>query len=154
MILYFIMRIRLFNHNQTAYETVNDMLDSVGKAAVIHPTGTGKSMIAFKLVETHPNALFLWLAPSNYIFHTQQENLQCMIGDTESLLQHVIFMSYSKLMRDEDFIDTIDPDYIILDEFHRCGAQEWGRSVNRLLEAHSDAKLLGRNGGISGVRHH
>lgn len=90
MILYFIMRIRLFNHNQTAYETVNDMLDSVGKAAVIHPTGTGKSMIAFKLVETHPNALFLWLAPSNYIFHTQQENLQCMIGDTESLLQHVI----------------------------------------------------------------
>lgn len=100
-------------------------------------------MIAFKLVETHPNELFLWLAPSTYIFHTQLENLQRMIGYTDSLLQHVIFMSYSKLMRDEDFIDTIDPDYIILDEFHRCGAQEWGRSVNRLLEAHSDAKLLG-----------
>ena len=37
------MSINLFNHNQTAYETANDMLDSVGKAAVIHPTSTGKS---------------------------------------------------------------------------------------------------------------
>lgn len=124
------MNINLFNHNQTAYETSNDMLDSVGKAAVIHPTGTGKSMIAFKLVETHPDAVFLWLAPSTYIFHTQQENLKRIIGDTESLLQHVIFMSYSKLMRDEDFIDTINPDYIILDEFHRCGAQEWSRQMD------------------------
>ena len=53
-----------------------------------------------------------------------------MIGDTESLLQHVIFMSYSKLMRDEDFIDTINSDYIILDELHRCGAQEWSRQMD------------------------
>lgn len=51
-------------------------------------------------------------------------------------------------MHDEDFIDTINPDYIILDEFHRCGAQEWGRSVNKLLEAHSYAKLLGLSGTV------
>lgn len=97
------------------------MLDKGGKAAVIHPTGTGKSMIAFKLVETHPDAQFLWLAPSTYIYHTQLENLQRMIGDsdTESLLEHVTFMTYSKLMHDEDIIDSIQPDYIILDEFHR-----------------------------------
>ena len=35
------MSIKLFKHNQTAYTTANDMLDKVGKAAVIHPTGTG-----------------------------------------------------------------------------------------------------------------
>jgi len=52
-------------------------------------------------------------------------------------------MTYSKLMHDEDIIDSIQPDYIILDEFHRCGAKEWGRSVTKLLEAHSSAKLLG-----------
>ncbi|MCM1297068.1 MAG: Helicase associated domain protein [Muribaculaceae bacterium] len=34
-------------------------------------------------------------------------------------------------------------DYIILDEFHRCGAQEWGRVVRQLLETHPQAKLLG-----------
>ena len=49
------MSIKLFKHNQTAYTTANDMLDSIGKAAVIHPIGTGKSMIVFKLVETHPD---------------------------------------------------------------------------------------------------
>lgn len=52
------MDIELFKHNQTTYTTANDMLDTIGKAAVIHPTGTGKSMIAFKLVETHQNAQF------------------------------------------------------------------------------------------------
>lgn len=106
------MSIKLFKHNQTAYTTANDMFDKVGKAAVIHPTGTGKSMIAFKLVETHPDAQFLWLAPSTYIYHTQLENLQRMIGnsDTESLLEHVTFMTYSKLMHDEDIIDSIQPD--------------------------------------------
>lgn len=139
------MCIELFEHNQTAYNTANDMLDAIGKAAVIHPTGTGKSMIAFKFVETHQDAQFLWLAPSAYIFHTQLENLQRIIGDseTESLLDNVTFVTYSKLMHDEDIIDSIQPDYIILDEFHRCGAQEWGKSVAKLLEVHSSAKLLG-----------
>ena len=56
-----------------------------------------------------------------------------MIGDsdTEILLEHVTFMTYSKLMHDEDIIDNIQPDYIILDEFHRCGVKEWGRSVTK-----------------------
>lgn len=139
------MSIGLFKHNQTAYDSANNMLDTIGKAAVIHPTGTGKSMIAFKLVETHLDAQFLWLAPSAYIFHTQLENLQGMIGDsdTEGIREHITFMTYSKLMHDEDIIDSIHPDYIILDEFHRCGAKEWGRSVTKLLAAHSSAKLLG-----------
>ena len=98
------MNIDLFEHNQTAYNTANDMLDSIGKAAVIHPTGTGKSMIAFKLVETYQDAQFLWLAPSAYIFHMQLENLQRILGDseTESLLENVTFVTYSKLMHDED----------------------------------------------------
>ena len=28
---------------------------------------------------------------------------------------------------DEDEIDAIRPDFIILDEFHRCGAEQWGQ---------------------------
>ena len=46
--------IQLYEHNQTAYESVLALLPQSGKAAVIHPTGTGKSFIAFKLVEDHP----------------------------------------------------------------------------------------------------
>lgn len=62
------MAIQLFEHNQRAYIAVEDMLARVGKAAVIHPTGTGKSYIAFKLIESHPDASFLWLSPSDYIY--------------------------------------------------------------------------------------
>lgn len=40
-----IMSIRLFLHNQSAFASALDMLNSVGKAAAVHPTGTGKSYI-------------------------------------------------------------------------------------------------------------
>lgn len=48
------MAIELFQHNQEAYTAAVQMLQATGKAAVIHPTGTGKSFIAFKLCEDHP----------------------------------------------------------------------------------------------------
>ena len=45
----------LFRHNQEAYESALALLAKTGKAAVIHPTGTGKSFIGFKLCEDNPN---------------------------------------------------------------------------------------------------
>ena len=69
------MSIQLFKHNQIAYEAAVYMLSKTGKAAVIHPTGTGKSFIGFKLCEDHPDRTVCWLSPSSYIFQTQLENL-------------------------------------------------------------------------------
>ena len=130
------MSIYLFKHNQKAYKSVTAMLEREGMAAVIHPTGTGKSLIAFRLAEEHPSSHFLWLSPSEYIFQTQIENLGMEF-------ENIHFMSYSRLMRNEDSIETLHPDYIILDEFHRCGATEWGKSVRKLLDTYPDAKRLG-----------
>lgn len=130
------MSIHLFEHNQKAYEAVTEMLEKDGMAAVIHPTGTGKSMIAFKLVEEHPLNHFLWLSPSEYIYQTQVENLNMKFPNIQ-------FMSYSRLMKNEDCIETLHPDYIILDEFHRCGAREWGKSIKKLLDTYPDARRLG-----------
>ena len=59
------MSIHLFKHNQEAYNSVTAMLEREKMAAVIHPTGTGKSLIAFKLAEEHPSEKFLWLSPMN-----------------------------------------------------------------------------------------
>ena len=56
---------------------------------------------------------------------------------------NIQFMSYSRLMKNEDSIETLHPDYIILDEFHRCGAAEWGKSVRKLLTACPNSKRLG-----------
>ena len=35
----------LFEHNQKAYNAAVSMMEETGKAAVIHPTGTGKSAV-------------------------------------------------------------------------------------------------------------
>lgn len=136
------MAIQLFEHNQRAYIAVEDMLAHVGKAAVIHPTGTGKSYIAFKLIESHPDASFLWLSPSDYIYKTQKEALQQ--SDPGMSLENVRFFTYAKLMQfAAEELTVMEADYIILDEFHRCGAERWGECVQTLIQTHPDAKLLG-----------
>lgn len=130
------MPIDLYTHNQIAYEAADEMLSETGKAAIIHPTGTGKSLIAFKLAENHQKNHFLWLSPSEYIYKTQLENIKMVFPNIE-------FMSYSKLMKNEECIEELKPDYIVLDEFHRCGAAEWGKSIKKLLDAYPKAKRLG-----------
>ena len=64
----------LYEHNRIAYEAAVSMLARTGRAAVIHPTGRGKSFIGFKLCEDNPDKVVLWLSPSEYIFRTQLEN--------------------------------------------------------------------------------
>ena len=136
------MSIELFKHNQTAYDTAVSMLEEFGKAAVIHPTGTGKSFIAFKLCEDNPHKRICWLSPSEYIFKTQLENLLKTAPDFQ--YHNITFITYSKLMiMNPGEIDDLRPEYIILDEFHRCGAAEWGKGVELLLERYPKAPILG-----------
>ena len=139
------MVLHLFEHNARAYQAAAAMLEQYGKAAVVHPTGTGKSYIAFKLIEDHPDAAFLWLSPSEYIFRTQLENLQKQAPDFP--LGNVRFATYARLLfcTEEQLaeIAALHPAYIIMDEFHRAGAERWGESVRKLLELCPDAKLLG-----------
>ena len=138
------MAIQLFEHNQKAYEAAMSMLDEAGMAAVIHPTGTGKSFIAFKLAEDKPDARICWFSPSEYIYRTQLENVQKTLPKGECVsFDNIIYMSYAKLMVNEDCMEELQPDYIILDEFHRCGAAEWGKSVKKLLDMYPGAKRLG-----------
>ena len=133
--------IDLFEHNRTAYGKAISMLSSRGKAAIVHPTGTGKSFIAFKLAEDNPSSRILWLSPSEYIFRTQLENLKRTCGAEPD---NISFLTYSKLMlQDEEALADYLPDYIILDEFHRCGAEMWGKGVERLLSHYPSVPVLG-----------
>ena len=136
------MSILLFPHNQEAYEAALAMLLETGKAAVIHPTGTGKSFIGFKLCEEHPAARVCWLSPSEYIFKTQLENLKAAADGFQP--ENIQFFTYARLMlMGEAEMQEIRPDYIILDEFHRAGAEMWGRGVQRLLACFPYAPILG-----------
>lgn len=53
----------LFPHNRQAYDAACRLLAETGKAAVIHPTGTGKSFIGFQLCQDRPEDRVCWLAP-------------------------------------------------------------------------------------------
>ena len=66
----------LFEHNEKAYHAAVRMMEQYGKAAIVHLTGTGKSYIAFKLIENSPEKVVIWLSPSEYIFKTRRENLK------------------------------------------------------------------------------
>lgn len=136
------MSLKLFSHNQSAFESAMEMLLDCGKAAVVHPTGTGKSYIGFKMCERFPDKTICWLSPSEYIYKTQLENLK---EDSDGWQpENVKFFTYAKLMLMNDSeLSEIKPDYIILDEFHRCGAEMWGEGVDRLLETYPKVPLLG-----------
>lgn len=135
------MPITLFEHNQAAYEAVIEMLKEAGKACVVHPTGTGKSFIAFKYCEDHPEEQVLWLSPSSYIFRTQCENLE---ETGAALPANIYFCTYAKLsIMEEGEIAGLNPDTIIEDEFHRCGAKKWQEGMKRLLAMYPNAKQIG-----------
>ena len=137
--------LRLFEHNEKAYKSAIQMMEQYGKAAIVHPTGTGKSYIAFKLIEDNPEKVVIWLSPSEYIFKTQLESLKK--NDPDFPLANIHFYTYAKLMcctqAQLDEIAAQKPAYIILDEFHRAGAECWGESTVALLKLCPDAKLLG-----------
>ncbi len=134
--------ISLFPHNETAYESAEVMLAETGKAAIIHPTGAGKSFIGFKLCEVHETETVCWLSPSSYIFETQIENLKRITGGYAP--ENITFFTYAKLMLlSEAELAEIKPDYIILDEFHRAGAEMWGEGVQNLLKMYPKVPILG-----------
>ena len=59
------MAINLYKHNAEAWMAARDMLEETGKAAVVHPTGTGKSFIGFKLCEEYPGKTVCRFSPSD-----------------------------------------------------------------------------------------
>ena len=134
--------IELYSHNQKAYDLAVTMLEDTKKAAIVHPTGTGKSFIAFKLCEDHSDKTICWLSPSEYIFSTQLENLYQATNGYKP--NNIVFFTYAKLMgMSKEEIQAIHPDYIILDEYHRAGAAFWQKGVEQLLFTYSDIPVLG-----------
>ncbi len=131
----------LFEHNRKAYVAAVEMMARTGRSAIIHPTGTGKSFIALQLCADNPKSRVCLLSPSEYIFATQMEKWVLAGGE---VLKNIQFITYARLMRmGEDELSKIAPDYIVLDEFHRCGAAQWGGGVERLRGMYPEAKMLG-----------
>ena len=131
-----INHIELYSHNDIAYTKLCKQLDLTDKACVIQPTGTGKSLVLSKFITERPNSKFVVLAPGKFIISQIKKHLLN--------LDNIEFYTYSKLtFLTVKEVKNLNPDYIIVDEFHRCGADEWGAGVQLLLKTYPIAKLIG-----------
>ena len=137
--------IELYPHNREAYDKLCILLEKYRKACVIHPTGTGKSFIAFKYLEDNPHKKVLWVSPSDTIFYVQIKNLY-KATDTviaAGIEGRIKYMTYPALLKVKNFNRMEKRDVIVLDEFHRCGAPKWGKAIEKLMAANKDAVIIG-----------
>lgn len=135
------MSINLKEDQKRDYDDVNKELKSSNRVALIRPTGTGKSFIALKFIEDNEGKKVLYLAPSTSILHQIKENA---LKQDAKFIQRLKRMTYQKLAKlDIEEMKQLNPDIIILDEFHHCGSPIWGKAVKDLCELFPNAKILG-----------
>lgn len=138
------MRTQLHPHNRAVYDRVMAAFDSGQRmTCVCHPTGTGKSYIIAAVSEHFSRVLII--APSHFILRQQRE---VMKGWPEG----IDFATYQGLTANtEAIVRQRQYDLIVLDEFHRTGADEWGQAVQTLLDRQPQAKVLGTS--ATPIRH-
>lgn len=134
------MGISLLPHNQKAYDSVKTLFNRKNRAAIIHPTGTGKGHIARKLIEDNQDKKIIYISPSLAINDRLEEDLE-KYGIDKSNVEIFTYQKLIKMTKEE--IKALEAEYIILDEFHHCGAKEWGSVINDLLSTHQKSKVLG-----------
>ena len=139
------MPISLNQINAEAYQKVVTALEQNGKAAVAHPTGTGKSCIAWQLVKDHPQAAFIWLVYGAARLTLRKADVS-RYNDGQ-LPENIVFCDCSVLAEAsaEAWIALAQrkPDYIIFDCYHEVTAACWAKSAQRLVQLCPEAKLLG-----------
>ena len=148
--------LELQEHQQDAYNAVQKTYEQGNRAAVVIPTGCGKSFIALKLMEDNRDKNILFLAPTiaiknqmyNYIAKyivgeepTSERPAKKIAKEHFPNLEIRLYQTLLKVS-DED-MEKYHADIIIMDELHRTGAEKWGEKVNTLLEKNPNAKILG-----------
>ena len=152
----------LYDYNQDAYVKLVDAMEKDGKACAIRATGTGKMYLAIKWLNDNPDKPFVYVAPTNVILNRFVDNLiEVYFPDNADKLKKLVLedeikyleqnlgfdlhlYTYAKIhrMSTED-MQKVNASHIVLDEFHRCGADKWGKSVNEFLLINSNAKVMG-----------
>ena len=133
------MAIELYKHNKKAYSNVLEHFETTNRTCVVHATGTGKSFISLKWLEDNKDRRCLFLAPTNAIidqFKTHIEDNGLSLSDFPNL-EFELYTNVNNRIADNKY------DCIVMDEFHRCGAKEWSKGINKLLDNNEDAKVLG-----------
>jgi superfamily II DNA or RNA helicase len=129
--------IELYAHNKITYERCKELWQESNYVAVVQATGTGKSYIIAKVMADFLGSKKLVMAPSNYILEQQRSKVSWASEST-------IYMTYARgaNLTDKE-IQDLGVKLIVLDEFHRCGAEMWGAGVEKILNTYPDSYVFG-----------
>ena len=152
----------LLPHNIKSYDKLMQAIENKGKACAIQPTGTGKMFLSIKWLIDNPNKQLTYIAPTNVILNSFIDNLvEVLMPESKDMIKQFSMeesvefikrktglnfklMTYMKVhYMSEEEMKNFNLDRIVLDEFHHLGADKWGASVERFLNIHSNAKVMG-----------
>ena len=120
--------LKLLPHNQQAVDkTMFHFKSGAQRAAIIHPTGTGKSYCIAAIAQQFNKVAVI--APNRYV-----------LGQIKNVCGNSVeIYTYSKITK----ISPTGYDLIVIDELHRMGAKTWEVGIKNLLQANPEAKVLG-----------
>jgi superfamily II DNA or RNA helicase len=128
--------LELVAHNKLTNSKINNLFKTSNKVAVIQATGTGKSYLIGQSLIDNISIQCLVLAPSTYILKQQKKLLPW--------LDNVIYMTYAKAAKYTfKQWQQLNAQFIVMDEFHRAGADTWGKGVQLLIKSQPKANYLG-----------
>ena len=139
--------VSLLPHNEKAYEKLIESLKDNQMVSIDHATGTGKSFIMLKYLFNNRNKRILYMAPTYAILEQFKEEHTEELGIDSTAFTKLDTMIYRNLLGSDMEILAASYDIIVLDEYHRCGAQKWGVQVQKLLDIikkkYKDTKVIG-----------
>ena len=123
----------LYPHNKKVFLKVLENLKTHNKVGVVQATGTGKGKLASCFVEyllsIKKDAKILIAAPLRSVLQNYRDNFNIKS-------ENIKFATYSKInnLGEIDLLKVGQTyDLIVLDEYHRCGAPEWFKSIQTLF---------------------
>ena len=155
--------LKLKKYQRVAYDNINKAYNEKQYTSVILPTGTGKSYVAIsemhfieqeiRKLEKNRHAKILYLAPNSEILDQLKriiiKNYRTDITSTDEEILNRAFPNltmhtymYLSIGNNAQKIINDNYDFIVFDELHRTGANEWEKQIDALLENQS-AKVLG-----------
>ena len=151
-------KLKLEKHQEKAYQNVEKLFEEKGKAAVIFPTGCGKSFVVLKYILEHPDERILFLSPRNAIKDQMYEYIVRFIGGdfrpieeiqaesgsikqaAKQYIPNIECMLYQTIMGlgEKDSVDEVikklKPDLIVVDEMHHLKTKKNERNSQDITD--------------------
>lgn len=129
--------IELLPHNQHTYRKIQEEWKVSKKVAVVQATGTGKTYLANQCMLDFNGKKKLVLAPTLPILNQFRSGMPKNISN-------IIYMTYQKAMfLKQEELNKLNVSFIVLDEFHRVGAEKWGEGVQKIMDQNPQSYVLG-----------